>query len=481
MPLAHCLLMANPVEDPFRRLSPSTRGPATAVALLALVALGIGCATAESATEGANLDQGGAAGAPTFLSWEVAFTHPTCEPATYDGFTRAVDGTAIAAPPPNTYCTVADLPASRQRADAPLNRLIGWVDALEDGQGLFIAYPSFGRVAVESICDAIGRGANVEVATNSASPMTDELDACGATVHARDLLGMLKLAVVDPDEPDDADHRYVQMAFGGGNLSSTGGYVHHDAWNFAEVSRKSQFFGVHHCLIELARGGDLTDTPVCLSELAANDDAFEATEIAEGVRTRILPMHDDDVLDHLQALSASADGVDLASTRLANSRFIDAISARLADGSGFAVRLVADDDLYAAYRHRFDSPPYSVSLLFPDSEMGRPDGEALARLLDYGDFEARFVETANGTEESGAFPQFMRHRLAVFNGSAADHAVISTMDMDDDDVAPEFGLAYIVDRSAVVAAYRSELGGMWEDSRTAGPVATRIARLPDRY
>ena len=91
-----------------------------------------------------------------FRSYEVLFTNPVCTELGYSDpvDTAGSDGQRVTKPK-NVYCTKDDAAASAARDNAPEKRILEWVEPLDEGDEIFLAYLSYSN---RTVGDALCRG-----------------------------------------------------------------------------------------------------------------------------------------------------------------------------------------------------------------------------------------------------------------------------------------------------------------------------------
>src|SRR5690606_20736596 len=91
-----------------------------------------------------------------YKSYDVMFTNPLCREYTYASPVPSADGsTTLTAKPKNVYCSYDDMAASAARPESPQHKLLSWLEPLDAGDEVFLAFLSFSNVAVaDALCAA---------------------------------------------------------------------------------------------------------------------------------------------------------------------------------------------------------------------------------------------------------------------------------------------------------------------------------------
>ena len=138
-------------------------------------------------------------------SYEVAFTNPICALYEYaQPVANARNTGNLVAKPKNVFCTGDDSLPSGSRAESPQSRLKAWIDDTVSGDELFLSYLSFSdQVVKAALCEAAGRGVEVNFILDKDNTNAADLRACGATVEIRGHKGSIgfqhtKLVMVNP-------------------------------------------------------------------------------------------------------------------------------------------------------------------------------------------------------------------------------------------------------------------------------------------
>lgn len=285
-----------------------------------------------------------------FASYEVLFTNPVCELQEYAEPVAKAGGVGeVTAKPKNVYCTNEDSAVSGAREKSPQFRLVEWIEELGADDEIFLAYLSYSNPVVgTALCDAIGRGAEVTMVLDAPSTRSAELEACGGTVLLRGHQGSIEFAhdkflLINPD----GDSETMKMSFSSGNMSS-GAVLHHENWHFIDVARASFFAEAHRCLRDALTDPDHTDGKGNFREFMNSCRAAITFPPEDDIKPFFIPALDDSrgITTLLVERVGLAETVDIGVHRFGLTELVDALDARLTDGSDFRARLIADDDLY---------------------------------------------------------------------------------------------------------------------------------------
>ena len=482
---------------------------------LAIAALVVSSACSTSAKDGESNNKPGAGGKADGISecaegrnclrysaYEVLFTNPLCGTYAYDEPLSEVDGERdIAAKPTGAYCNGEfDSDNSRLRSDSPQFRILEWVNALDAGDEIFLAYLSFSDSAVATaLCDAEGRGAEVTFVLDKMSSRAEDLVDCGGEVHIRGHVGSVgfahnKVILVNPAGagPSDDNDEFMKMSFGSGNMSS-GTHLHHENWHFLQVARDSFFAQSHGCLME----------SLVVEEHTAGKTAYGnfMTECRDGIDAE----PEDDITAYfipaladrkalvggnipnsanpdwfrqpdLLTLIDEAATIDIGAHRFSASNMIAALEARLADNERpFHLRLVADDDLYW------------LSPLAPSESatVGFNSFNEVLRVRDLRDADngnGRFEEAYMETNHTAH--QLHHNKFLVFEGmeGRSDTVLMGSPNLTGTGFEGNLENLYITDIPLVVNAYKAQYA-LWWDGEGPLPqghsVAPRVTHADD--
>ncbi len=437
-----------------------------------------------------------------FKSYEVLFTNPLCSTYAYDEPVSEVDGERdIAAKPKNVYCDGDfDSDNSRMRASSPQSRLLDWVNALDAGDEIFLAYLSFSDQDVATaLCEAEGRGAEVTFVLDKLSARAEELANCGGEVLIRGHVGSVgfahnKVILVNPDGagPSDEDDGFMKMSYGSGNMSS-GTHLHHENWHFIDVARDSFFAQSHLCLMEGLIPEERTAGKTAFSDFMAECRSGIDAEPEDDISAYFIPALADRKALMGGNIPSNADGdwfrqtdlltlidqaatIDIGAHRFSAKKMVDALEARLLDADRpFHMRLIADDDLY------WLDPiaPSEVRVVGFNSfaeidkldQLRTADGER-------GRFEEAYMETNHSAH-------LLHHnKFMIFEGrdGEPDALLMGSPNLTGTGFDDNLENLYITDIPEVVEAFRAQYA-LWWDGEGALPeghdVAPRVTLADD--
>ncbi|MBL4685178.1 MAG: hypothetical protein JKY37_11355 [Nannocystaceae bacterium] len=439
-----------------------------------------------------------------FRSYEVLFTNPVCSTYNYDAPVSEVDGEReILAKPKNVYCNGEfDSDASRLRDSSPQSRLLEWVNALDAGDEIFLAYLSFSDATVAAaLCEAEGRGADVTFVLDKLSARAEDLQACGGEVLIRGHVGSVgfahnKVVLVNADGagPSDDNDGFMKMSYGSGNMSS-GTHLHHENWHFIDVARDSFFAQSHLCLMEALIPEERTAGKGAFSDFMAECRSGIDAEPEDDITAYFIPaLADRKALlggnipsnsngdwfrqtDLLTLIDQSA-AIDIGAHRFSARVMIDALEARLLDNDRpFHLRFVADDDLYWLK----PLPPSEVQVVgfntFGETvkldQLRDADG-------DNGRFEEAYMETNHAAH-------LLHHnKFLIFQGrdSAPDAVLMGSPNLTGTGFDSNLENLYITDIPEVVQAFKAQYALWWDgegplpEGHDVAPRATHADDMP---
>ena len=411
-----------------------------------------------------------------YKSYDVLFTNPLCREYKYSPAIETADGSkTLTAKPKNVYCSRTDMPASAARPSSPQNKLLTWVEPLGANDEIFLAYLSFSNQVVgDALCAAIGRGTKVTFVLDAASPTSDKLKTCGATILLRGHVGSIgyahnKIILINPH----GDSEYMKMTFSSGNMSS-GVVTHHENWHFIEVARESYFAQNHVCLMEAQIDADSsagrTQYKNSLTECRNAIQAPEETDI----KSFFIPNRDDAKRAEKYMLGAidEAKRIDLGAHRFGHSKLVAKLEDKLEAGN-LQMRMVADDDLY-----------WLDPVSGPASQPGENDefeanNVKRLRTAGAGKFEDRYFET-NHSEHLLHHNKYLIYRTGtgkVF-GLLAGAANLTGTGFNDN-----FENIYFIKIPHVLAAFDTQFARVWEGKKATPdeqdpPIATPRNLMP---
>lgn len=411
-----------------------------------------------------------------FRSYDVLFTNPQCQSYPYGEPIAEVDGERkISAKPKNVYChPIFDADNARLRNDSPQHRLLQWVDALDSGDEIFLAYFRFTDQAIaDALCEAERRGAEVTFVLDKLSHRSEQLSQCGGEILLRGGVGSIgfehnRLIMINPDHDDD----FIKMSYGSGDISS-GTHLHHENWHFLDVARESFFVQSHQCLMRSLLEEEHTQGKTAYTDFMAKCRSAIDAEPEDDITPFFIP-----ALADRKALfagktpsNASADWfrqpdmltlideaatVDIGAYRFSATKMIDPLIDRLQeDGRAFHLRLIADDDLYWLSPR----PPSEIRNvgLNTFAEAAKLD-ELRAADSNRGRFEEAYMETNH--EEN------LRHhnRFMIFGDmdGRADTVLMGSPDLTGTGFDDNLGNLYITDIPEVVAAFQTQYALWWD-------------------
>jgi hypothetical protein len=413
----------------------------------------------------------------------------------------------IATKPTNVYCHHAtDADPSGARPESPQNRIAEWVDSTEDGDSIFLAFLSFSDALIaDKLCEAIGRGVEVDFVADKLSFRGEQLIDCGGRLHVRGSsarFAHVKLIMINPDEPgpSDPDDEHVRISFGSGNMSS-GTVLHHENWQFAEIARDSYFVEDHRCLAAGLLDEDASSRKDKFRRFI--NDCREPIPFSPeaDIRSYFIPVNEDSdalVADVLAATRAAA-SIDGAAHRFSffqqnpdklesEPRLVDTIGARLADDPDFSFHLIADDDLYWL-RPITGEPGLTLG---PNSSFELASIDHLTEMSGGdGRFEVRYMETNHAGKacngEGGSRSSMLLHhnKFLIFRDmqDRSDAVMTGAPNLTGTGFTNNYENAYIIAVPHVVDAYKNQHARFWDGTELltdtqAAPRATAVEDMP---
>jgi hypothetical protein len=414
-----------------------------------------------------------------YKTYDVLFTNPLCKEYVYAEPVETADGEEmLTVKPRNVYCSHLDMAQSADRPSSPQHKLIEWIEPLGEGDEIFLAYLSFSNAAVgDQLCAAAGRGTKVTFVLDAPSTQSERLAGCGATILLRGHAGSIgfahnKVVLINPK----GRSAYMKMSFSSGNMSS-GVVTHHENWHFIDVKRKSYFATAHVCLMEAQideeASSGRTQYKNFLNECRGAIEEPEETDI----KAFFIPSRDDAKRAEKYLLEpiAEAASIDLGAHRFGHTKMIQALAGRLGDGSGFTLRMVADDDMYWLDPMNGDATEVGANQFF--------EAENVQKLEDAGGdaFEIRFFET-NHAEHLLHHNKYLLYRDENGKpfGLIAGAANLTGSGFNDN-----FENIYFIKVPKVLDAFDTQFARVWDGRRAAGdeqdpPVATPREKMPAR-
>ena len=418
-----------------------------------------------------------------FSRYDVVFTNPLCRDYLYDAPLASADGSeSIRQKPKNVWCAKAsDWGPSADRPGSAQSRLVGWVDALGEGDEVFFAFLSFSNTAVkDALCRAAMRGTKVTFLLDAPTASSTALQACGATVGIRGHRGGIgyahnKIVLVNPNGPGpgDADPDSMRLMFGSGNMSS-GLVLHHENWHFIEVKRDSYFAASHVCLMNAMLGEDSSSSITKYgASLKTCRDAIPWPK-EDDIQGFFIPARDDSQRITARMLNGirEAASIDLGAHRFGHPRLVDAIAERLSSDETFGARMVADDDLY--WLRPLAGEPEQTG---DNQQFEASNVEWLEESGD-GRYEIRYLETNHGEH-------LLHHnKYILYRGlHERNELLCGAANLTDTGFTENFENIYWVTIPAVVEQFETQFARVWEGQRAVEteqdpPVATRKGSMP---
>lgn len=327
---------------------------------------------------------------PPLSAWgdariDVRFTNPDCPSRPYEGYIAPVvlspsasgSGIRFSAPElvtaeavplrngtgfrkgtrAGTYCLRQDAAATDSRPGSVFQKVKSLIEDMDSGDMLQVSTFSFSNRSVSSLlCDALARGASVELVTGSASPLAESLASgrCGGNkalwIDGSGGSGRLQHAkFILARKKGSAE---TTVSFQSANISS-GVSLHHENWTFVAARSNDAFVQKHVCQFEALKNAHFNGSE---SSLNAYRDMYSSclnslTATSEiGIEPFFVPALTNGTPDGKRAMDAlvseikAADQIDVISHHLTNRRLIDALVASL--GVGKRVRMIMDDELF---------------------------------------------------------------------------------------------------------------------------------------
>lgn len=411
-----------------------------------------------------------------YQSYDLLFTNPICRDYTYPTPMDTADGTTqLSTKPKNVYCSHTDIAASAARPESPQNKLLSWIEPLQAGDEIFLAYLSYSNATVgDALCAAAERGVKVTFVLDSRSSQADRLESCGGEILLRGHAGSIgyahnKVVLINPH----GDSEYMKMTFSSGNMSS-GVVTHHENWHFIDVKRDSYFAQNHVCLMEAQV------SPTASSGRAAYRSALDAcrediTALEEDdIKSFFIPHSDDRKRAERYMFGAVEDAqqIDVGVHRFGHTGLVEKLRAGLESGD-LTVRMVADDDLYWLDPEVGSGIEVGSNLYF--------EAENVQTLEEAGgdSFEIRYLET-NHREHLLHHNKYLVYRNDNGNawGVLAGAANLTKSGFNDN-----FENIYFIKVPAVLEAFETQLARVWDGEKASPteqdpPIATPRGSMP---
>jgi phosphatidylserine/phosphatidylglycerophosphate/cardiolipin synthase-like enzyme len=384
-------------------------------------------------------------------SFEVLFTNPECATYNYAQEVYANNGELLAAKPQNAYCTGRDRAASGNREEAPQQRLVDWIND-ENLRSISLAFFSFSdsRVLGE-LCQAVERGVQVRLVIDQANEQErapKELKKCGAEIIPRGGTSGIDLAHIKLILFETSDDEVLRLVFGSGNLSS-GTVLHHENWNFVQLSRTAYFAQDHLCayegMVAAGTGAEFRSyLQQCRSEIQSQKES--------DIQTFFIPADNRLAQEtFLEALNGS-ESILLAAHRFSNKKIFTGIENALR--SQHSVRLILDDDVYWAQKG------------FTVGANTKSESDKIYALEELGT-EIQYVETNH-------YEKLLHHnKFAIFNEAAV---WTGAGNLTDSGFSGNYENFYYITIPEVVSAFSMQYDYLWSISTSRDFMPTSISK-----
>lgn len=290
----------------------------------------------------------------TPYEYDVRFTNPVCAEYKYDSPVLSNSGDTLTAKPKNAYCKNSDEAASAAQSEAPIKKLLSWIND-KNTKEIFFTYLSFSNDTVlEALCSAIEKR-DVKVRfvldSESGSRAAAELLKCKSLTaknhpeffprgHVPGIgFAHNKIFIINPNSKNE-----VKIAFGSANMTS-GVVLHHENWHFITTHAETYFAQSHFCVTEAeihhADSGAKFKSfmKTCLSEI---DNAPE-----EDIQAFYIPGDGAKATEAIRESLAWASEVKIAAHRFSYTTLMKMLKEHLANND-FKLKLLFDDDMYWA-------------------------------------------------------------------------------------------------------------------------------------
>jgi hypothetical protein len=285
------------------------------------------------------------------FEYDVRFTNPVCGPYAYDKPVQSVSGKTLTQKPKDVYCTQKDAAASGARAEAPLSKLLSWINDASTKE-IFFMYLSFSSTPVtEALCKAVKeRGVKVTFVLDQGTDTTkaDQLVACNPQLVSKNLRGHQggigyahnKLFVVNPNSKGT-----IRLAFSSGNMTS-GTVLHHENWHFITTDVKSYFAQAHLCAVNGVMDSMGSSSIAEYRKYISACRAKIKAPAEDDIRVFFSPAAGAAATKYMTAAIAKSNQILIGAHRFSYNEMIKALGDRIAKSPKLDLRIVADDDTY---------------------------------------------------------------------------------------------------------------------------------------
>jgi hypothetical protein len=405
-----------------------------------------------------------------YFNYEVLFTNPSCREYPYSSPVTSVSGKPISSRPKHVFCTSRDSKTSGERPNAPLFRMLQWINDTETKE-IFFSFLSFSNAAVKTaLCNAATqRGVKINFILDSGTDTTaaEELIACGSANNrpkyilrgGQNGLGYAhnKIFIINPSSSDK-----IKIAFGSANMTS-GIVLHHENWHFVTTQKDSYFAQAHLCVMKGYQNNTASSSPsnfqshmrACRSQIAAREEV--------DVRAMFIPGDGDRATEFMTRGSgnfpgiSSAREISIAAHRFSYGKMLTALSNRIKNG-GVRMRFVADDDMYWVG---------TTGEQHGDNDAN--EFRNVKNLTDRG-AEAKWMETNDRDHLLHHNKYLIFDDRAVFAGAGNLTTAAFTKNFEN---------FYYITIPSVVESFRKQYNHVWENLATAPQDMPREHTIPD--
>jgi phosphatidylserine/phosphatidylglycerophosphate/cardiolipin synthase-like enzyme len=367
----------------------------------------------------------------TTLSWlaqaqffEIRFTNPVC--AAYPN------------KPQGSYCTRADLPASIQDANGPLQSILREI-ANPVNTRITLATMTFShRGVAEALCQAEARGTEVQVLIDAEAEaaVAESVKNCGGTLilvgekegeGRRGDLHHNKFLLIERGSDRDS-----MLVFSTANFSNPGLSINHETWGFVSASQESAFIQNHLCLVD-----NLIHSSKSRRTFRAGLEACRKDDQGDRIQSYFLPTDSSPLLAEMDRSIRSSKRVWMSSNRFSFVPLIERFGER---NSNQQSRAIFDDDLYWAS-------------VLPDSDQYRGnvlDAERIADLSATG-------VTVRYTQTSFEAAQKMHNKFMVLD----DQVIVGAGNFTTGGLKSNFENFYVIRDPKVVQDFANYFEKLW--------------------